>query len=222
MYSVIIPSNNLSNLKACVKALRDAGETCRVFVVWDGPEWPTSEDRNLMVISGRNPFCWSRNVNMGIQAAGTDDVIVMGDDILLQTPSGLGWMAQAWSRFGIVSARIKGPAHPIHAGDMPRGGYADITGSGFVPFCCVFLRRKMLDEVGLLDERFVPGGYEDNDLCMRAVLGKSAWRIGVANMTVVDHETLPHAFRPEGKPDLYELPANRARFIEKWGMEPKR
>ena len=36
-----------------------------------------------------------------------------------------------------------------------------------VTFFCVLLTRKIIQEVGLLDETFFPGGFEDNDYCTR-------------------------------------------------------
>jgi GT2 family glycosyltransferase len=40
--------------------------------------------------------------------------------------------------------------------------------SGFLTgFCCLYL-KEMFDQVGKLDERFNPGGYEDNDFWIRA------------------------------------------------------
>ncbi len=35
-------------------------------------------------------------------------------------------------------------------------------------FFCVLLRRAVLESVGLLDDAFFPGGYEDDDYCIRA------------------------------------------------------
>ena len=42
-YSIIIPSKNVTNLAACIGALRAAGEMARVIVVDDGVDWNGSE-----------------------------------------------------------------------------------------------------------------------------------------------------------------------------------
>lgn len=35
-------------------------------------------------------------------------------------------------------------------------------------FFCVLISRSIIDQIGLLDETFFPGGFEDDDYCMRA------------------------------------------------------
>lgn len=40
-----------------------------------------------------------------------------------------------------------------------------------VTFFCVLLSRKILHDIGFLDENFFPGGFEDDDYCLRAVKG---------------------------------------------------
>ncbi len=54
-----------------------------------------------------------------------------------------------------------------------------------VTFFCVVLRREVLDDVGLLDEAFFPGGYEDDDYGLRAhAAGK---RIVLARDVYIHH-----------------------------------
>src|ERR1039458_2770349 len=94
-YSIIIPSRNVQNLRACVAAIRQAGETARVIVVWDST--PVSYQGLVPAMNhyppwegclGEAPFCFARNINLGIRAAGVDDVILLHDDALLETPHG--------------------------------------------------------------------------------------------------------------------------------------
>ncbi len=51
---------------------------------------------------------------------------------------------------------------------------------------CLLLRRRMLEEVGLLDEETFPLGYgEENDLCLRAAA--ASWSLAVAEDAYVFH-----------------------------------
>ena len=44
-------------------------------------------------------------------------------------------------------------------------------------FFCVLIRRELVDLIGLLDEGYVLGNFEDDDYCMRATL--AGYRLGI-------------------------------------------
>ena len=71
-------------------------------------------------------------------------------------------------RAAITAAAV--PTYP----DLP-------TGVGF----CLFLRRAMLDEVGIFDPAFGLGYGEENDLCVRAA--RAGWRNVLADNAFVVH-----------------------------------
>ncbi|MCE4068988.1 MULTISPECIES: glycosyltransferase [Pseudomonas] len=54
-----------------------------------------------------------------------------------------------------------------------------------VTFFCVLLSRKALDDLGLLDETFFPGGFEDDDYCLRAIEG--GYEIFLARDVYIHH-----------------------------------
>ena len=87
-FSIIILSRNISNLTACVAAIRKAGETARVVVIDDGLERGSLLDLvgPIRFADGVKPFCFARNVNIGIRAAG-DDILLLNDDALLTDDS---------------------------------------------------------------------------------------------------------------------------------------
>ena len=49
----------------------------------------------------------------------------------------------------------------------------------------MLLKRKALDEVGLLDERFSPGQNEDVDLCIR--LNLAGWQMRLCHNSFIVH-----------------------------------
>lgn len=54
-----------------------------------------------------------------------------------------------------------------------------------VTFFCVLLSRKVLDDLGLLDDTFFPGGFEDDDYCLRAT--KAGYSIYLARDVFIHH-----------------------------------
>jgi len=69
----------------------------------------------------------------------------------------------------------------------------------------------------IFDERFGVGGFEDNDLCVRAEL--AGWRCAVAGDTFVrhrGHQTLDTHF-----PGALRGLANRLTYYEKWAEDPR-
>jgi GT2 family glycosyltransferase len=204
MFSIIIPSRNIENLTACVAAIRKAGETARVIVVWDDPtggrlaapfncSWEPSA-----IIEGVQPFCFARAVNQGIRAAWRDDVILLNDDALLETCRGFSLMLECMdvrNGYGLLacSTNVTGyPAQQRRPADYQRA----LRELPTVAFVAVEIPRHTINTVGLLDERFGgPGVYggEDVDYCIR--VREAGLKVGVSDFCFVDHATLPSTFR---------------------------
>lgn len=83
---------------------------------------------------------------------------------------------------------------------------------------CFLFKREVMDRIGLLDEQFSPGHFEDDDYCYRAQLA------GYKNMIVGDVFIYHHGSASFDKHDkeyikkLIEI--NRQKFIDKWGVNP--
>jgi GT2 family glycosyltransferase len=214
--SIIIPSKTDLNLGACVRAIRAAGETSTVIVVddFDGPtRFLLPRDEPVDWQMGQKPFVFARNVNIGIQAA-AGDVLLLNDDALLKTPGGFSAMqrtAAARPEYGLIAAtcnnvgnRRQWPQNKLGVRDEPR----------MVCFVCVFIPRQTLDEVGLLDERFVGYGCDDDDYCLR--VRNAGLKIGIFDGCFVDHSTLKSTFRGRALSAGNYQP-NLKLFAEKWG-----
>ncbi len=50
---------------------------------------------------------------------------------------------------------------------------------------CLLIKREVVDTIGVLDERFGPGGYEDYDYCMRA--RQAGYSLAVAKDVFIHH-----------------------------------
>lgn len=244
-YSIVIPSRNGENLRACLTALRAAGEKGRVIVVDDGVEWngtTTSwtsqyddDGRASFVTAGISPFVFSRNCNIGIKAAGRDDVVLLNDDALLDEPpepfpyrqrfdwgeSGppdrfvptFGRLQQVCIEhleIGIIAATTNLTGQALQ---QPRG-----KGIRIVPhfaFVCVYIPRRTIDLVGMLDERYCLGyGCEDRDYCES--VNRAGLKCAVHDYVYVDHSKLKSSFR--GAPTAGgDFSRNYKLLMEKWG-----
>jgi len=236
-YSIVIPSRNIDNLTACVKALRAAGETGRVIVVWDSSGLPpvsnTTIELMLTVLSplqalapvyvefGDAPFIFARNCNIGIRAAGDDDVVLLNDDALVKNSLIFICMkCYQLEGYGIMAATTNIAGYP----QQKRRSLDDWHAHREVPmaaFICVHIPRSTIETVGLLDERFVTYGGDDVDYCLR--VREAGFKVGVSDYCYVDHAKLPSTFRgpqaTKGAPGGNIDESNRmgkAKWGDKW------
>jgi len=207
--TAIIPSKNCRNLSACVVALRYCEPGIGIIVVDDGAACLPD---GVTVVKGVKPFIFARNINLGIVAAGADDVVLLNDDALLKTPGGFTEMTRqldARRDYGIVAAACNnvGNLNQNYRGigwrDEPR----------MACFTCVLIPRRTIDVVGLLDERFVGYGFDDDDYCLR--VRQAGLKIGVFDGCVVDHASLTPTFRSAAHAGG-QLEQNRKIYKDKW------
>jgi GT2 family glycosyltransferase len=85
--------------------------------------------------------------------------------------------------------------------------------SGF----CMLIDRQVIDKIGMLDERFGIGNYEDQDFCRRAQ--SAGFKLLIANEVYVHHFG-SRAF-VENDFEYYKiLEENRRKFERKWEAVP--
>jgi hypothetical protein len=192
-----------------------------VIVIDDGlpdsylPPPPEFGSGQVTILPGIQPFVFSRNCNLGIRAAGTNDVILLNDDAVLKTVWGFTALSKAArSGYGIVAAVTNRTGNLPQKKGLAESGVREVV---MVAFICVYLQREMVDKIGLLDEDYTDYGREDDDYCYRA--RKAGYRVGVCDGCFVDHAFLPSAFRePDRRPISFEH--NDAVFFRKHGISP--
>lgn len=82
----------------------------------------------------------------------------------------------------------------------------------------MLIKRDVLDIVGELDERFSPGNFEDNDYGVR-ILEAGYQNILCWNCFIFHYGSKSFGKDAQAYVGLFER--NRAKFLEKWGFEPK-
>ena len=219
-FSIVIPSARAENLVPCVKSIFAMEPTMspdRIIVVDDGARaFAESQIPGVKWVTGKKPFCFARNVNLGIKEA-PGDVIIMNDDAQLQTKFGMASMSYAVrsaSGVGVCSAAISGfVGNPNQKPVAPAGLRQDPR---MVAFICVYIPRAVLEALGNLDERFVGYGFDDDDYCRRVMDAKM--RVMIYDGCVVRHGDKKGTSTFRTKPEIHDLfTQNRKLFEEKWG-----
>jgi GT2 family glycosyltransferase len=215
--SVIIPSKRIKNLIPCVQAVRQHEPEARIVVMDDGIEWHQHanafEERPFdILVRCHKPFNYSRNCNAGMRLTDDDDVVLLNDDALLQTPGGFSHLQQVSRvrpQFGVISAVMQTVGN---TNQYPHQlGFREEKLR--LCFVCVFIPRTTIRIVGELDERFDCYSHQDDDYSWRVL--RAGLRLGIDDNCRVDHESLVSTFRgPGGNCD--ERPG-RDIFKQKWG-----
>lgn len=228
-FTVVILSKCAANLGTCVRAIRQHESAAPILVVDDGVDWDHEAVRDLegqvRVLAGYKPFVFARNANSAICVACEDDVILLNDDALLKTPKGFSCLARKAEErpeFGVIASTCNNVGNlNQHQQVIPRWpaavapDLADIREDPrMVCFVCVYIPRRTIREVGLLDERFTDYGCEDDDYCLR--VRQAGLKIGIYDGCFVDHASLPSQFRGHGGGNFRP---NLRRFIEKHGTD---
>lgn len=219
-FSVVIPSANPTNLVSCVRSVLAAEPELspkEIIVVDDGARAGAEASLpEVHWIKGITPFIFSRNSNLGINAA-RRDVILMNDDANLVTPRGFSMLAEETLRrpeVGICSAGIRGAVGNPRQLVTARPGFRYET--RVIAFVCLFVPWRTYVNLGPLDEQFVGYGFEDNDYCTRVC--EARLKIGIWDGCVVDHAKHPSVYRT--RPDFTVLfEQNHRLYRSKWGRD---
>lgn len=81
-------------------------------------------------------------------------------------------------------------------------------------FFCTLIKREVIKKIGVLDERYVLGNFEDDDYCRRAV--NAGFKCLVAEDTFIYH--IGHVTFKSEKIDFdATMKLNHAKYKQKWG-----
>jgi GT2 family glycosyltransferase/glycosyltransferase involved in cell wall biosynthesis len=193
---VVIPSyRDAEHVRVLVNSIRETTprELVRIIVTDDasGPEHVAAlrQIEGIEIVEGAKNKGFAANVNRGLRATRADcDVVVLNSDMEAR-PGWLACLQYAASQeedIGIVGARLLYPDGRIQFAGTVRNlgapewfdhryrfkpddwGPAGLSSPALaVTGACMYVRREVIEQVGLLDERY-PMAYEDVDWCLRA------------------------------------------------------
>ena len=197
-FSVVIPNRFEDVIKPLLESIELYEPTPpRIMIVANGHDNNYGYESVTIPVRKGLRFNFARAVNAGIKAVEPDDVIVMNDDVRLLesgTFDTLSKMAYSDSDIGLISPLVDGGCGNLFMRqsrtdlweDLPSGlHFCCARGGDRVTFACVYMKRSMLNSIGLFDEKFTSYGYDDADMCIRAV--KQHWKVAITNRATVQH-----------------------------------
>lgn len=112
---------------------------------------------------------------------------------------------------GAVSDRVYGHQRRAEPLKLPVYHY-DVTLIGF----CLLLRKEAVAKVGLLDEQFEPGNFEDFDYSIR--LKRAGYKLAIAESVFIAHE-MHASFKELNRAENYKalIDRNKQKLLDKWG-----
>lgn len=219
-FSIIIPTYKLplpelqKNLNSVINYTDLADK--EIIVVANGQSEEVlsflRDKANIKLLEYPEPLGYSKAVNQGILASKGKYVVLLNDDVELLDQEIDQWLMILEEPFWTDDrVAITGPL-------TAQINLDEKTMYEFVLFFCAMIRKDRLVSVGLLDEGFGPGGYEDVDWCIRAqksgfiikrvpINQPVIWREGTTLYTgtfPIYHEGSYTMSRLENANDLYE------------------
>jgi GT2 family glycosyltransferase len=241
---IIIPTlDNLEFLSLCLDSIweKTVYPNYEVIVVDNGSKFEAvdyllmieRQESRLKVVFNKENFGFPRACNIGIEAAGKCEYIVLLNDDTIVTQ---GWLTRLIRHLDESDVKLVGPV-TNWAGNEARikGDYDDLEsleefskknylarqGRFFeIPMLamfCVIMRKSLLKEIGILDERFGIGMFEDDDFSQR--VRKSGGRIICAEDVFIHHWGRV-AINRMGRKEYNRLfNENRKKFEQKWQIK---
>jgi GT2 family glycosyltransferase len=237
---IVVTHGLLETTRACVQSLLDrtAYGDWELIVV-DNHSTDSTPDY-LRALAREHPFVrivlndtnrgFAAANNQGIRIARGEFIVLLNNDTLVTH----GWLGRLLRHLDAPGVGMVGPVTNF-AGNEARidTDYPDVAGMDafadrytrarlgrvfdipMLAMFCVAMRRSLVDRVGLLDERYEVGMFEDDDFARSVkTLGQ---RVVCAEDVFIHH--VGRATFGQLPPETFQriFDANRRRFEEKWG-----
>jgi len=239
MTSIIIPTyNGLELLTECIAAIRAyTPERYEIIVVDNGSQDDTvgfCRREKLGLISLPYNTGFPEACNRGMKLSLGDTLLLLNNDVIV-SHNWLGNM-QACLQADEATGAVAPYSNRISGIQLLELGYTSIeqfhqltqTRNAANPGLwvqterlvgmCFLFKRSVMEKIGLLDEQYAPGLYEDDDYCYRLRL--AGYKLMLSGDVVVHHHGSV-SFKKTDPAVLEELiSTNRNKFQTKWGIDP--
>lgn len=225
--TIVIPLyNQLHFTRLCLDSLRTHGfGGARVLLIDNGSSDGTAEYlagcSEVAVITNSENLGCAGAWNQGVRADDADWLLFLNNDVIV-SPGWLdGLLAFAEeARLDVVSPAIREGEYNYDIGSYSREFVARMAGfsrPGVADGICFMVRRQVFATIGLFDENFRIGQFEDTDFFRRATA--AGFRLGITGRSFIHHfgSVTQDSIRKSRKVRPYAA-ENRAYYRQKWKL----
>ncbi|MCF2940392.1 glycosyltransferase [Paenibacillus alkaliterrae] len=236
---ILVAFNKLAFTQECIESIRAYTEpgSYEIIVVDNASTDETADwlqqQHDLTVILNENNEGFPKGCNQGIAAAQGELIMLLNNDTVVTC----NWLDNlkkclfSKNQIGAVGPITNNASYytAIHAPYQTKEGIQQFAQKhnvsnpakweerlkliGF----CLLIKREAVEEIGLLDERFGIGNFEDDDYSLR--MRKAGYRLMLCRDTFIHHYGSA-SFNSDTDRYRHVLQENERKFIEKWGFSP--
>jgi GT2 family glycosyltransferase/tetratricopeptide (TPR) repeat protein len=208
---IILTFNQMEYTKECVKSIqKHTPELHEIIFVDNGStdgtlKWLrklTQENKGYKLVDNKHNLGFAKGCNQGIEASRGEFILLLNNDVVVSE----GWLSgllnclnhtPAVGIVGPMTNNISGPQQ-VFSDEYRSVDHLDKYAAKFkkqyrhrriplrriVGFCMLF-KHTLVEQIGMLDESFGTGNFEDDDFCLRAAL--AGYKNHVAGDIFVHH-----------------------------------
>jgi GT2 family glycosyltransferase len=237
---IILNWRHAEDTLACLASLNDSTyPRLKILVVDNGSQDGSVErirsvcpDISILALTENLGYAGGNNAGLALALQGEAEwFYLLNDDITLDADciSVLMEAVQAGERVGIAGPTVyhasemnliqsagggldgRWRTHHLQQNQLDTGGETTPRPVEWINGCAILVSRQVIEQIGLLDERFFMY-YEEADWCLRA--GEAGWKIWHVPKARVWHKGVQPDYRP-GPYITYYMARNRLKFLSK-------
>ncbi len=239
---IVVTYNNLEYTKMCISSIleKTAYPSYKIIVVDNASDDGTrgyleelGRRENISVVFNDSNLGFARANNVGIEKADGEFLILLNNDTIVTR----GWIGGLLRHFHDSVGMVGPVTNSIGNEAKINVSYSDINDMdcfaeyytakhfgeefeiGVLAMFCVAIKREVVDRVGLLDEGYGIGMFEDDDYAM--AVKREGYKLVCAEDVFIHHFGGATFGKMDSKEFRELFDRNRRRFEEKWGVKWK-
>ncbi|GFP76640.1 glycosyltransferase [Clostridium fungisolvens] len=235
---IILTYNKLEHTKQCIESIREFTEkdSYELIVVDNNstdetPQW-LKDQKDIKTIFNEDNKGFPKGCNQGIEIATGDNILLLNNDTVVTK----NWLENLITAlYSDESVGAVGPvtnncsnaqsiAVPynnleemkVFAEEYNKSNSENWEHRLILIGFCLLIKKDVVDKIGLLDERFSPGNYEDDDYCFR--ITDAGYKLILCKDTFIHHYGSV-SFGADLLAFNYLMVTNGIKFKDKWGFD---